>query len=129
MSDYLYFLIPVAGAGLVYLVRKLRELQWGWVRNPERSLQGKIFIVTGKLTFFVYLDSDIINILPIPGANTGLGFETTKALLRRNATVIMACRDINRATEAAMTIRKTVAEGTFVSLKASRILNLRRLEI
>lgn len=43
------------------------------------------------------------------------GFQTTKALLRRNATVIMACRDVDRATEAAMLIRKTIAEGTFVS--------------
>lgn len=94
MSDYLYLLIPAAGVGLVYLVRKLREWQWGWVRSTE-SLKDKIFIVTG--------------------ANTGLGFETTKALLRRNATVIMACRDVTRATDAAMRIRQTVPEGKFVS--------------
>lgn len=96
MSDYLYLIIPVASVGLVYLVRKLREWQWGWARNPDRSLQGKVFIVTG--------------------ANIGLGYETTKALLRRNATVVMACRSVDRATAAAMHIRKTVPEGTFVSL-------------
>lgn len=94
MSDYWYLAIPVVGVGLVYVVRKIREYQWGWVRNQD-SLQGKVYIVTG--------------------ANTGLGYETTKALLRRNATVIMACRDLDRATKAAMEIRKTVPEGVFVS--------------
>ena len=59
-TSFLYALIPFgAGAG-VYLIRKLREFQWGWVRN-NYSLKGKLFIITG--------------------ANTGLGFETTKALV------------------------------------------------
>lgn len=49
MSDYLYLLIPAAGVGIVYLVRKLREWQWGWVRSTE-SLKDKIFIVTGANT-------------------------------------------------------------------------------
>lgn len=45
----------------------------------------------------------------------GLGYQATKALLQRHATVIMACRDTTRATDAAMNIRKTVTEGNFVS--------------
>lgn len=93
--NYLYALIPAAGVAVVYLVRKLREWQWGWVRNTSQ-LKDQIYIVTG--------------------ANTGLGFETTKALLRRNATVIMACRDTRKAEEAVIEIRKSVPEGNFVSL-------------
>lgn len=49
LNTYLYVLIPAGAVGLVYLVRKLRELQWGWVRSTE-SLKDKIFIVTGANT-------------------------------------------------------------------------------
>lgn len=36
----------------------------------------------------------------VTGANTGIGYETTKALLKMNATVIMACRSAERANQA-----------------------------
>jgi NAD(P)-dependent dehydrogenase (short-subunit alcohol dehydrogenase family) len=45
-----------------------------------QDLTGKVYIVTG--------------------ANTGIGFETAKALINMNATVIMACRSLERAGEA-----------------------------
>ncbi|KAG4065504.1 hypothetical protein HA402_013274 [Bradysia odoriphaga] len=73
--SFWYALIPVGTVISVHAIRKLCEYQWGWVRNKS-SLEGKIFIVTG--------------------ANTGLGFETTKALVARGATVIMACRNEDR---------------------------------
>lgn len=44
------------------------------------NLDGKVYIITG--------------------ANTGIGFETAKELVRMGATVIMACRDTNRANKA-----------------------------
>lgn len=92
--NFWYALIPVGTICSIYLIRKLREYQWGWVRN-QASLVGKIFIVTG--------------------ANTGLGFETTKALVSRGATVIMACRNEDKANEAIVKIRRATANGQLVS--------------
>lgn len=48
------------------------------------------------------------------GANCGLGFEATKALVQRDATVIMACRSIERADKAIGRIRKKTTNGTLV---------------
>lgn len=65
----------------------------GWVQNLS-SLKGKIFIVTG--------------------ANSGLGFHTSKALLKRGATVIFACRDYRKACEAKNKIRESTNEGELI---------------
>lgn len=94
--SYLYIAIPASVLAGIYIVRKIREYQWGWVRNTS-SLKGKIFIITG--------------------ANTGLGFEATKALVKRQATVIMACRNLDRAKAAAAAIRAETNEGVMVSVK------------
>lgn len=90
-----YAIVPI-GFGVVaaiYLVRKLREFQWGWVRN-NYSLKDKVFIITG--------------------ANTGLGFETAKALVTRDATIIMACRNMDKANVAVNEIRKITGSGKIV---------------
>jgi NAD(P)-dependent dehydrogenase (short-subunit alcohol dehydrogenase family) len=58
-----------------------------WTIDSVKDLTGKNVIVTG--------------------ANTGLGFETTKALASKGATVIMACRSNKRATDAKNKILKT----------------------
>lgn len=93
-SGYLYALIPAGIVSAIYLIRKLREFQWGWVRQ-NYSLQDKVFIITG--------------------ANTGLGFQTTKALVARNATVIMACRSLTKANESVVAIRQKTANGIIVN--------------
>jgi NAD(P)-dependent dehydrogenase (short-subunit alcohol dehydrogenase family) len=50
-------------------------------RQPKPvDLTGKVYIVTG--------------------ANTGIGFETAKALIQQGATVVLACRSQDRANEA-----------------------------
>jgi len=41
----------------------------------------------------------------VTGANTGIGFETARALAEKGATVILACRDTSKGTEAAERIR------------------------
>lgn len=87
-------LVPVGVVSFVYVVRKIREYQWGWVRNVY-SLDGRVFIITG--------------------ANTGLGFEAAKALVARNATVIMGCRSLERAEAAIARIRQKTANGQLVT--------------
>lgn len=44
----------------------------------------------------------------VTGANSGLGFETTKAMAAKGATVVMACRNETKAQEAASLIRDAV---------------------
>ncbi len=44
----------------------------------------------------------------VTGANSGLGFETAKAMADKGATVVMACRNEDKAAEAASLIRDTV---------------------
>lgn len=51
----------------------------------------------------------------VTGANTGLGFETTQSLVERNATVIMACRSLEKADKAIGLIRKQTTNGTLIA--------------
>ena len=44
----------------------------------------------------------------VTGANSGLGFEATRALARKGATVIMACRSVDRGEQAAVDIRNSI---------------------
>jgi len=94
MVGYGLIIYPVATVALIYIIRKIRCWQWGWIRH-RYSLQGKMFIVTG--------------------ANTGLGYETTKALVARDATVIMACRSLERANYAIGEIRKQTVQGRLIA--------------
>ena len=50
----------------------------------------------------------------VTGANSGLGLETTKYLLYLNATVIMACRNINKALNAEKEIRASITTGKII---------------
>lgn len=44
----------------------------------------------------------------VTGANTGLGFETARVFAQHGATVVLACRSIEKATDAARRIRTAV---------------------
>jgi NAD(P)-dependent dehydrogenase (short-subunit alcohol dehydrogenase family) len=48
----------------------------------------------------------------VTGANSGLGFEATKELARAGATVVMACRSLDRGESAAYEIRDELPNGT-----------------
>lgn len=92
-----YLLTPAGVAGIVgalYLIRKYREYTWGWVRN-KYSLKDKIYIITG--------------------ANSGLGFQTARALAKRGATVVICCRSMHRANQAIEKIQAETSEGRLVS--------------
>ena len=93
-NNYCYFAILMVSVAVIYIIRRVRVWQWGRIRN-RYSLAGKTFIVTG--------------------ANTGLGLETTKALVNRDATVIMACRSMERADKAIGAIQKQTEKGTMIA--------------
>lgn len=92
--NYWYIVVPVAAVAFIYVVRKIRCWQWGWIRD-RYPLTGKTFIITG--------------------ANTGLGFEAAKALVKRDASVILACRNADKAEQAIAAIRKETSNGTLTA--------------
>jgi NAD(P)-dependent dehydrogenase (short-subunit alcohol dehydrogenase family) len=68
----------------------------GWVQSTN-LVDGKIFIITG--------------------ANVGIGFETARALVKRHATVIFACRDLVKAQEAMDKIREETIKGEMFAIQ------------
>lgn len=91
ISTFVLVAVPVViGLGLV---RKYRVYTWGHFKL-NKSLSGKVFLVTGS--------------------NSGIGKETARELAKRNACVIMACRDMDSAKVAIMDIRKTTTAGELV---------------
>jgi NAD(P)-dependent dehydrogenase (short-subunit alcohol dehydrogenase family) len=52
----------------------------------------------------------------VTGANSGLGYEATRAFAREGATVVMACRSLDRGERAANEIRDSVGGGTGATL-------------
>jgi len=59
-----------------------------WTKNNIPDLNGKVFVVTG--------------------ANSGLGYESSLALAEKGATVIMACRNLEKAQRALDAIKAAV---------------------
>jgi NAD(P)-dependent dehydrogenase (short-subunit alcohol dehydrogenase family) len=53
----------------------------------------------------------------VTGANSGLGFETSKALARKGADVILACRDLTRGKAARDEIHSSVSEPSLSVLE------------
>ncbi len=79
----------------------------GFTHDDLSDQTGRVFLVTG--------------------ANTGLGFETTKALASRGARVLMGCRSSNRASEAIDQIRTQVpsADLEFIQLDQADLSSVR----
>ncbi len=63
-----------------------------WTTDNIPDLTGKIAIVTG--------------------ANSGIGYETALVLAQKSATLVMACRNLDKANQAAEQIRATNPAGT-----------------
>lgn len=98
ISGIILIVLPVVIS--IGIIRKYQERKWGRFTSTE-SLAGKVFIVTG--------------------ANSGIGKATTCGLVRRNAKVIMACRDINSAKKAIADIRRETPNGEMVKSTFTRI--------
>ncbi|KAG7206336.1 hypothetical protein KM043_003707 [Ampulex compressa] len=94
VSSWCYFIVPVVL--FIGLLRKCREHTWGKCKNIC-SLQGRVFIVTG--------------------ANSGIGKETVKELAKRQATVIMACRDMQCARNVISEIRNHISTGELIPMQ------------
>uniref|UniRef100_A0A8C3ATV8 Si:dkey-23o4.6 n=2 Tax=Cyclopterus lumpus TaxID=8103 RepID=A0A8C3ATV8_CYCLU len=91
MCIYLYKYTSVQ----VYIcVMVLRRWIAGGVCRCSARLDGKTVLITG--------------------ANTGIGKETSRDLARRGARVVMACRDLSRAEQAAEEIRLSTGNGNVV---------------
>ncbi len=67
-------------------------------------------------------------IVIVTGANSGLGFETARALAKKGAAVIMACRSTDKAEEAARPIRAEypAADLTIMPLDLASLDSVRR---
>lgn len=77
---------------LAYLARGRKGSTWTEADVPDQT--GKVVVVTG--------------------ANSGLGLETSRVLAARGATVIMACRNAQKAQKAAEGIRALRPKGEVV---------------
>jgi len=64
----------------------------------------------------------------VTGANTGIGFETAAALAARNATVIMACRNRQKAEDAMARIRERTPDAKleFIELDLASLASVER---
>ncbi|VEN63196.1 unnamed protein product [Callosobruchus maculatus] len=85
MYHIVYYVVPVV---VLIIVRKYRESKWGKCKNKVK-LDKKLAIVTG--------------------ANSGIGLQLAKELAARNAHVILACRDIEKAREACIYINQKLS--------------------
>jgi NAD(P)-dependent dehydrogenase (short-subunit alcohol dehydrogenase family) len=52
----------------------------------------------------------------VTGANSGIGFETARALARHRAETVLACRDLDKAATAVARIRAEIPEAKLHSL-------------
>ncbi|WP_246998098.1 oxidoreductase [Halosolutus gelatinilyticus] len=59
----------------------------------------------------------------VTGANSGIGLEATRELARNGATVIMACRDVDRGERAAADVRRDVTDA-YLRVEACDLSNL-----
>ncbi|XP_017880477.1 retinol dehydrogenase 11-like, partial [Ceratina calcarata] len=94
VSSWYYIILPVLL--FIGLLRKCRERTWGRCKNTD-SLQGRVFIVTG--------------------ANSGIGKEVVKELVKRKATVILACRNLQNAHNTISEIRTRIPTGELVPME------------
>jgi len=85
-------LAALFGLGGIYLRRRVSRNWIDYRQLGPADLDGRVIVITG--------------------ANVGLGYESAKEFVKRNGTVVLACRDVAKAEEAARRIVKSVGGGT-----------------
>ena len=60
----------------------------------------------------------------VTGANAGLGLEVSRQLLRANATVVLACRDVAKCEAAAQTLRAEAAASAVTARPDVRVVHV-----
>lgn len=73
-----------------------------------------------------HVPDQIDRVAVVTGANRGIGFETTKALADHGATVVMACRNDQRAAEARERIRESI-QGADLRTESLDLASLRSI--
>lgn len=86
----IYAAVPVSIIVAIGLVRKWKSRSWAKCIS-NTCLRGKTFLITG--------------------ANSGIGLETARALVRRKGRVIFACRNIENAKKVVAEIRNEYPMG------------------
>ncbi|CAG9859354.1 unnamed protein product [Phyllotreta striolata] len=94
MGNLVYYFLPTVL--LLALIRKYRESKWGKCTNNVQ-LNGKTAIVTG--------------------ANSGIGYEIAKELAARKAQVILACRTLDKAKQACVSIKTDQINATLIPME------------
>lgn len=89
-APVLYAAVPISVIVALGLLRKWRSRNWAKCRS-NTCLRGKTFLITG--------------------ASSGIGLETAKALVKRKARIILACRDVNKTKALVAEIRKVQPYG------------------
>lgn len=92
MSTLCYVVLPIVV--LLGILRKCQEYTWGKCKDTS-NLKNKVYLVTG--------------------ANSGIGKETVKELIKRNARVIMACKNMENAKNTIKEIRCNIHTGEMVN--------------
>lgn len=99
------------------------------INGNKKAWRGALFVNTvGPLAYFFkgrkqseWTEADVPamngKIAIITGANSGIGYDTARVLAERGATVIMACRNMHKANEAAHNIRALNPAGTVVAMR------------
>ncbi|XP_034841479.1 retinol dehydrogenase 14-like [Maniola hyperantus] len=96
-ATVIYAAVPISAVVVLGLIRKWRSRNWAKCTS-NTCLRGKTFLITG--------------------ANSGIGLETAKALVKRKARVIFACRDIEKAKQAIAQIRKEgITSGELIPMQ------------
>lgn len=96
-----------------FIVATVHETSYLIIHYPLYSAIGSVFLFVGFLKFYCRLTMGICDVeqemsgktVLITGASAGIGKETARELARRNARVLLACRDVTKGTRVAEEIK------------------------
>lgn len=82
-----------------------KDIKWASEETKSKNLTGKVYIVTG--------------------ANSGVGLETTRQLIRQGAHVVMACRRVDAAQKEADTFKALIGSYDIIRLDLADLSSVR----